>query len=768
MLAASQHTSQPFEFVNGTIQILILEDIYEDAELLVITLEAAGIILNHTIVSNEPAFLEQLKSQQFDVVFSDYRLPGFNGLQAFEKLQQSGQEIPFILITGSLGEEAAVECLKAGITDYILKDRLFRLPQVLQRALQEFEVRRQRQAAMAELEEKAWRESIVNRIVQDMRDTLVLDEVLHTTVKQLYEALGVSQCFIAQPNGQQQLQISHTHCSASAAEPRMDNPLDNLLYQQNRSQLAQGELLAFSSLKGGVQGRQKQTALILAPLLYQRTFLGLIGLQQCDRQRHWAQNEILLIRAIADHCAIAIHQANLYQQAQTELAERKRFEAQLRHDAFHDTLTGLPNRALFINRLQHSLQLSQRRLRRGGGEFSATQFAVLFLDLDRFKIINDSLGHTLGDLLLQTVARQLEQCLRSGDTIARLGGDEFVILQEDISSADDAIEVSKRILSALKSPIWLDGHEIFVTTSIGIALSSPNYTQPAQLLRDADTAMYRAKSRARGRYEIFDVSMHTHAYRQLQMENDLQRAVEGGQFHLHYQPIVSLGTEDIYGFEALIRWPHPQHGFISPVEFIPIAEETGLITAIDLWVLQEACKNLYQWQQDYPKMGPLTISINLSGKDFTQPDLLAKIDHILDEAHLGGESLKVEITESVLIQNAEQATIILQELKARQIQICIDDFGTGYSSLSYLHRFPIDILKIDRSFIMRLEEASENQEIVKAIVNLGINLGLMVISEGVETEGQLDFLKSIGCDYGQGYFFSRPVESQNVLEQLTK
>jgi diguanylate cyclase (GGDEF)-like protein len=775
MLASSQHPSQTHDTVNQTIEVLILEDVYEDAELLVMTLEAAEIKLNYSIVGSEITFSKQLQYQSFDVVFSDYRLPHFNALQAFEHLQQSGQDIPFILITGSLGEEAAVECLKAGMTDYVLKDRLFRLPMVLRRALQEFEVRRQRKTAIAALEEKAWRESIINRIVQSMRDTLVLNEVLQTTVEQLCEALAVSRCFIVQPNAQQQLQVSYTNLAEPERETMMGSVFDCEFYKQQRQQFEQGELIVLSQMddiahhcaaQKTIIDRYQLKSLVLAPLLYQRSFLGLIGLHQCDRERHWSDNELLLIRAIADHCAIAIHQAKLYQQAQTELAERKRFEAQLRHDAFHDTLTGLPNRALFMNRLQHALQLNRRRSLRGGVELPSPQFAVLFLDLDRFKVINDSLGHILGDLLLQTVARQLEHCLRAGDTIARLGGDEFVILQEDIASANDAIEVSKRILAALKAPIWLDGHEVFVTASIGIALNSPNYTQPAQLLRDADTAMYRAKSRGRGRYEIFDVSMHTHAYRQLQMENDLQRALEGEQFQLHYQPIVSLTTDEIYGFEALIRWPHLQQGLISPAEFVPIAEETGLITAIDLWVLQEACRNLRLWQQTHPEVTALIMSINLSGKDFTQPDLLARIDHILEEADMNGQSLKVEITESVLIQNAEQATIILEQLKERQIQICIDDFGTGYSSLSYLHRFPIDIIKIDRSFILRLHEGVENQEIVKAIVNLGLNLGLMVVAEGVETKEQLAFLKNIGCHYGQGYFFSRPVDSQCIVEQV--
>jgi diguanylate cyclase (GGDEF)-like protein len=775
MLTSSQQFSQEQFLLQGRIKVLILEDVAEDAELLVITLESAQFALSHEVVSKEADFQKQLQLQKFDVVLSDYRLPSFNGLRAFERLQESGQEIPFILITGSLGEEAAVECLKAGITDYVLKDRLFRLPMVLHRALQEFEVRRQRQAAILELEQQAWRESIINRIVQNMRDSLVMDVVLQSTVEQLHAALQVSRCSIVQPNANGQLQANYTHPANTNTPPTsLEASHSSPLYQPYIERLKQGELLSFSRTHdfdtvpafAAFSTQKNILSLMCIPLMYQQSFLGFISLYQCDRERDWSENELALIRAVTDQCAIAIHQAKLYQQVQIELAERKRFEAQLRHDAFHDTLTGLPNRALFMNRLQHALQLSQRRLLRHHAESHTAHFAVLFLDLDRFKVINDSLGHLIGDLLLQTVAKLLEQCLRAGDSIARLGGDEFVILQEDIMGVNDAIEVSKRILSALKSPIWLDGQEVFVTASIGIALNAPHYTQPAQLLRDADTAMYRAKSRGRGRYEVFDVSMHTHAYRQLQMETDLQRAVENGAFHLNYQPIVCIHDKTVSGMEALVRWPHPQQGMISPLEFIPIAEETGLITAIDLWVLKTTCETLHQWRTEYADAASITISINLSGEDFSQADLIPKIDQILADHHLSGDSLKVEITESVLIQNTDTAAVILEQLKARNIQVCIDDFGTGYSSLSYLHRFPIDTLKIDRSFIMRLGEGVENQEIVKAIVNLGINLGLTVVAEGVETSEQLDFLKRIGCHYGQGYLFSRPIDSQTMTQQL--
>lgn len=780
-LAELQPSSSP-------LHLLILEDVPEDAELIALALKAVDICFSYDVVDTEVAFRAALLKTRYDVVFSDYRLPSFNGLRAFECLQQSGQEIPFILITGSLGEEAAVECIKRGMTDYVLKDRLFRLPMVLERALQEFELRYQRHAAIAQLHQTVWREAIINRIVQSMRETLVLHDVLQTTVDQLYKVLQVSRCLIVQPDQANVLRIQYE----SQSEQAIANPIslnhavpciatlnvifDCPLYRRYESALLQGSPIAIANAKAVpeeevqhyVQQRQFYS-IAFVPLLYQQSYLGLICLYQCDRERTWTEDELFLVKAVADHCAIAIHQAKLYQQAQTELAERKRIEAQLRHDAFHDALTDLPNRALFFDRLEHALSLVQRRTARHTLDY---QFAVLFLDLDRFKVINDSLGHVVGDQLLKQVASRLSSCVRAGDTVARLGGDEFVILLEDIAGLHEAIEVAQRIHQYLRPPIVLDGHEVFVSVSIGIALSSASYSQASQLLRDADTAMYRAKSRGRGCHEVFDAPMHAQAMRRLQLENDLQRAIERHEFWLCYQPIVCLNTQQICGFEALIRWQHPDQGLISPCEFVPIAEETGLISPIGLWVLQEACQQLQRWQNQMPDL-PLTMSVNLSAKQFSQPDLIPKIEQLLAEAGLQGRHLKLEITESVLIENAKLAADILQQLQDRQIEICIDDFGTGYSSLSYLHRFPINTLKIDRSFVAQMEQA-ENSEVVKAIIHLGLNLGLTVVAEGVETAEQFASLQTSGCHYGQGYWFTQtepcPYPSNPltpVLQRLT-
>ncbi len=397
----------------------------------------------------------------------------------------------------------------------------------------------------------------------------------------------------------------------------------------------------------------------------------------------------------------------------------------------------------------------------------ARQFALLFLDLDRFKVINDSLGHAIGDQLLQVVAQRLQTCLRPTDVAARLGGDEFVVLLSDLSDAAIAIGLARRIHTILEAPVLLEGHEVFIHASIGIALSSTAYTDPNQVLRDADIAMYKAKGSSR-EYAIFNAPMHTLVMQQMELENDLRRALERAELRLHYQPIINLKTNTMQGFESLVRWQHPRRGLVSPSDFIPIAENTGLITTLDLWTLNEACRQLSHWRQEFPHSQALTVSVNLSGKQFVRPDLIQQIDAALARNGLQGQQLKIEITESVLIQNAQMAIDLLKQLRQRRIQICMDDFGTGYSSLSYLHRFPIDVLKIDQSFITNLYRpgpSSGDYEIVKAIISLATNLNLSVVAEGVETTEQAAYLRAHRCQAGQGYYFSRPlsVEAATAL-----
>ncbi len=756
-----------------SLHILIIEDVEADVELTLLTLESANISFTYDVTATAAECQKYLQEQTYDVVLSDYRLPSFNGLQAFKFLQLSGQDIPFILITGSLGEEAAVECIRSGMTDYVLKDRLFRLPSALKRALQEFELRKQQKEAIARIEQQAWRETIINRIVQAMRETLILEDVLQTTADLLHEALQVSFCLIFQPDKSQTMRVNYISKSSSknSSNNSITQGIDCNLYKFYQDDLSLGKQVVLDQIDERIPELKEVKeiygilSLVITPLFYQKVYLGGINLYQNDRQRTWSENELSLVKAIADQCAIAIHQSQLYQNAQSELMERKKMEAQLRHDAFHDTLTDLPNRALFLDRLSHALQLSQRRSHLNDSSLPE-QFAILFLDLDRFKVINDSLGHLAGDQLLKTVAKRLITCLRAGDTVARLGGDEFVMLLEEIETINDVIEVVQRIQDILKVPVYIDENEIVISTSIGIALSSPSYTQPDQLLRDADTAMYRAKEQGRERYEIFNTSMHTEALKKLRLENELRRAIDRQELLLHYQPIVNLQSLEIIGFEALVRWQHPEQGLIPPAEFIPIAEDVGLITLIDFWVLQEACLQLQIWKKQFPSAKNLTMNVNLSGKQFSKSNLISQIDQVLERNNLSKGSLKIEVTESILIEKTSLATQILHELNERHIQTCIDDFGTGYSSLSYLHRFPIHTIKIDRSFITQIGTNSENNEIVKAIIVLGINLGLNVVAEGIETAEQLKVLQSYGCHLGQGFYLFKPLEAAAIDKLL--
>jgi diguanylate cyclase (GGDEF)-like protein len=430
-----------------------------------------------------------------------------------------------------------------------------------------------------------------------------------------------------------------------------------------------------------------------------------------------------------------------------------------RHTAFHDALTNLPNRALLTDRLHMALEHARRR---------EHLFAVLFLDLDRFKNINDSLGHAAGDCLLVETARRLEQCSRPTDTVARLGGDEFAVLLDGLETECDAVRVAERVLESLARPFNLGGHEVYTAASIGITLSTHGYVDPENVLRDADTAMYRAKEKGKARYELFDAEMHADALARLRLENDLRRAVENQEFEVYYQPIVSLHAGGLTGFEALVRWHHPERGMVAPTEFIPLAEETRLIGEIGEWVLYEACRQMSEWRELLPAHRSLNVSVNLSGKQLTQPGLVERVRQTLHETNLPPHCLKLEITESAVMDNAEAAASALALLRSLGIQLSIDDFGTGYSSLSYLHRFPVDTLKIDRSFVSRMCEGGENAEIVRTVVTLAANLGMAVVAEGVETEEQHALLEALNCEYGQGYLYSRPLNAEGALAVIRR
>lgn len=471
-----------------------------------------------------------------------------------------------------------------------------------------------------------------------------------------------------------------------------------------------------------------------APILYDDRLLGVLNLYLDEHHRQTA-DEVRFITA-------ATH-------AVGGMIQQHHAEEQLRHHAYHDALTGMPNRMLFMDRLAQRLALGERQ--------KTSHYAVLYLDLDRFKTVNDSLGHALGDQLILEVSRRLHACMRPGDTIARLGGDEFTILLEDVDDPTDALRVAERLHAALQPPVMLEGHEIFVSTSLGIVVTAWDGRQAADLLRDADTAMYRAKSRGPGQTVLFDGQMHQRAVAQLTLESELRRAVERGELRLHYQPIVDATTGELFGFEALVRWQHPERGMISPLEFIPLAEETGLINDIGEWVLVEACRQLRAWREASPERPDLYMSINLSARQFLQSDLLARVGTAITHAGVEPHHIALEITESVLMHNREATHRTLRDLKALGVNLYVDDFGTGYSSLSYLQNFPFDALKIDRAFVSRLAPGIEEMEMVSTIISIARNFNMSVIAEGVENTGQLDRLVALGCRKVQGFHFSPPL-----------
>ena len=441
----------------------------------------------------------------------------------------------------------------------------------------------------------------------------------------------------------------------------------------------------------------------------------------------------------------------------SDITERKHYEEQLEHRAFHDPLTELPNRSLFMNRVEQGLARLDRR---------GKALAILFFDLDRFKVVNDTMGHEKGDLLLQEIGKRLNAMLRPGDTAARFGGDEFTLLLEDLNGIDDARVITERLIEALQEPIYMEGREFEITASIGVAMSFSRHDRASDLLRNADIAMYRAKNKGKARYEVFDTKMSAAALSRLQLEIELRQAVKWKQLRLDYQPLMDLTNNRIIGMEALVRWEHPDKGVISPVDFIPIAEESGMILSIGEWVLLEACQQAKKWQMQFPSLWPLKMSVNLSARQFQSSDIVRIVAAVLEETELPAFCLELEITETAVMEDADETILILESLRELGVKLAIDDFGTGYSSLAYIERFPLDSLKIDRSFVQTIGKVTRNGKakkersvIMQAVQTLGQGLGIEITAEGIETYEQLAELRDMGCAIGQGFFFSKPLSS---------
>jgi diguanylate cyclase (GGDEF)-like protein len=449
------------------------------------------------------------------------------------------------------------------------------------------------------------------------------------------------------------------------------------------------------------------------------------------------------------------------QQLLNEIVERKQAELQLAYSASHDSLTNLANRSLFQQYLDQALcRIKQDPLH---------QFAVLFLDVDRFKLVNDSLGHGVGDQLLVAIARRLETVVRGIDTISRMGGDEFVILLNSVRSLADASRVAERIREVMLQPFLIDEEELFTSTSVGLVMGTADYAQGAELLRDADIAMYRAKAtREPGRYEVFQPGMFTQISGRLHLEKELHQALEQQEFQVYYQPIICLKTQSLLGFEALLRWHNPHRGIVSPLDFIPIAEDTGLIVPIGAWVLRTACEQVQQWRSEQPNHGHLQICVNLSKRQLQDSQFLTILDRVLADTGLSPNALQLELTESLLIEASSDLHEVLRQIRARGVDLSIDDFGTGYSSLSYLHQFPINHLKVDRSFVNRIGEQGENRAIAQAIVTMAQQLGMVAIAEGIEHSYQMEQLQAMGCEAAQGFLFAKPLNRDAATDWIVQ
>ncbi|NML28639.1 putative bifunctional diguanylate cyclase/phosphodiesterase [Zoogloea dura] len=639
--------------------------------------------------------LDMLSSGDIGVVLLDLSLPDSLGMETFCTMFAHAPQVPIIVLTGTDDEVMALHAVKTGAQDYLIKGEVN--SNLLLRAMRYAMERKEAERALRESEERyALAAAGANDGLWDWN-----------------------------------LQSGHAYFS-----PRWKSMLgfaDGDIGSAPEDWLSRIHPDDIDAFRQELRHHQQAAA---PPLHTEYRIL--------TRNGSWRW---MLCRGMAVHDKDG--QPLRMAGSQTDIHARKLAEERLLQDALRDGLTGLSNRNLVTHRLHQAIERLQRQPERC--------FAVLFLDLDRFKNVNDSLGHTTGDRLLIECGRRLGLCCRPNDTLARLGGDEFVLLLEDIDDATDAIRVADRIQRQFATPFVVDAYELFMNCSIGIALSGPEYRHPDELLRDADTAMYRAKADGKACYAIFDADMHHRAVAALDMESNLRRAIDRHEFVLYYQPVIALDSGRIAGFEALIRWPRGEYGIVSPAEFIPLAEETGLILAIGRWAIREACRQLREWQARNPGLADLTMGVNLSARQFSEESLVDQVADALAESGLGPSSLKLEITESVLMVNAQLALAKLGRLRAMGIRVSIDDFGTGYSSLSYLQRFPIDSLKIDQSFIHGMEATQEGTEIVRAILNLGQALRLEVIAEGTESLAQVDALRAMGCPYAQGYHFSRPV-----------
>ena len=696
---------QPVE-APAELKVLCVDDCEDDVILIIEALKAGGYVPEYIRVCKRADIESALAGQSWDLVISDYSMPQLNGLQVLELVRQRSPELPFLLVSGAVGQDTAVAAMKSGAGDYIMKDDLARLVPAVRRELAEAGGRRARRLAESNLRAS---ETLLNSIVNTAADgIIVIDE-----------------------SGMLEF--------VNAAVERMFGwrPLE--LIGRNFDTLLMPRPQGGDKLLGGLDRNNRSPSVgVGREVKAQRRDGGVFPIEL-------TLGEMRIDGRIKYACIMR------------DVTERKCAEERIHQLAHYDKLTGLPNRALFSQLLEQAL---------AEAKYSKKQVAVLFIDLDRFKLINDSLSHDSGDAVLKQVARRLTEAQLKRNTIARFGGDEFVVLMRECEIPTDAAETAQRMLTAIAQPLLLEGQEYHLTASIGISAYPSDGENAQTILKNADIAMYRAKEHGKNNYQFYSAQMNLHSFERLVLERFLRHALEQDEFRVYYQPKIDLDSGCVTGMEALLRWVHPAMGMISPVKFIPLAEETGLIVPIGAWVLKAACEQNKRWaDQGLP---PLRVAVNLSARQFAQDDLHATILNVLEETGLPPELLELEITESVTMDNPEHAAALLRKLKALGIRLAIDDFGTGYSSLSYLKRFPIDNVKIDRSFIKDIPHDEDDVAITQAVIAMAHSLNLKVIAEGVESEEHVTFLREHGCEEAQGYLFGAPMSAEDFTELITR
>jgi diguanylate cyclase (GGDEF)-like protein/PAS domain S-box-containing protein len=690
------------------LKVLILEDVDTEAELTARQLKRAGISCTIRRADTAEAFVQQLDEFAPDIILSDFSLPHYDGLSALSAAQQRRPDTPFIFVSGTIGEETAIESLKRGATDYVLKTNLARLGPAVLRAVQEAAQRAARAAAEEALVKSNERLQVVALATNDALWDWDLVTNLVWRNEGFRALFGYSEKDIAEHSD---FWVNHIH-------------------RDDRSQV-------LTKIRSAID----------------------------SGHRFWS-DEYRFLRADGTDAYVldrgyVIHDANgkavRMIGAMMDITEKMRYQEQLERQANYDSLTGLPNRSLLKDRLEQALAHAQRYSR---------AVMVAFIDLDNFKLINDSLGHTVvGDALLKAVGERLQACVRRGDTVARSGGDEFVLILTQQENEEVNYQVIERVMFSVSEPYAIDGQDLSITCSIGLSVYPQDGQDGETLLRAADTAMYRAKELGRNNFQFYAKEMTAKIGDRLTLEAGLRRALDRGEFLLHYQPQLELQTGRIIGMEALIRWQHPEQGMIPPVKFIPIAEDTGLIEPIGAWVLHTACAQNKAFQD--AGLPAITVAVNLSPRQFRQKNLVESVRAILDATGLDPRHLELEITEGMVMHNAEEVITTLSKLEGMRLQLSVDDFGTGYSNLSYLKRFPVHRLKIDKSFVRDIGTDPDGTAIAQSVIALGHSLNLRVIAEGVETAAQLSFLRQAHCDEAQGYYFYKPLPHPQLLAVLS-